>query len=44
MRTEKDIAIDNNISSNTVERIIDCYYELDSKIYKNTLPQVLSFD
>ena len=43
-RAEKDIAIDNNVSPNTVERIIDSYYELDSKVYKNTLPQVLSFD
>ena len=43
-RSEKDIAIDNNVSPNTVERIIDSYYELDSKVYKNTLPQVLSFD
>ena len=42
--SEKDIAIDNNVSPNTVERIIDSYYELDSKVYKNTLPQVLSFD
>jgi len=43
-RSEKDIAIDNNVSPNTVERIIDSYYELDSKVYKHTLPQVLSFD
>jgi len=43
-RSEKDIAIDNNVSQNTVERIIDSYYELDSKVYKHTLPQVLSFD
>lgn len=43
-RTEKDIAIDNNVSPNTVERIIDSYYELDNKVYKNILPQVLSFD
>ena len=43
-RSEKDIAIDNNVSPNTVERIIDSYYELDSKVYKNTLPKVLSFD
>ena len=43
-RSEKDIAIDNNVSPNTVERIIDSYYELDSKVYKNKLPQVLSFD
>ena len=43
-RSEKDIAIDNNVSPNTVERIIDSYYELYSKVYKHTLPQVLSFD
>ena len=43
-RSEKDIAIDNNVSPNTVERIIDSYYELDNKVYKHTLPQVLSFD
>ena len=43
-RSEKDIAIDNNVSPNTVERIIDSYYELDTKVYKHTLPQVLSFD
>ena len=43
-RSEKDIAIDNNVSPNTVERVIDSYYELDNKVYKHTLPQVLSFD
>lgn len=43
-RSEKDIAIDNNVSPNTVERIIDSYYELDDKVYKHTLPEVLSFD
>ena len=43
-RSEKDIAIDNNVSPNTVERIIDSYYQLDNKVYKNTLPQYLSFD
>lgn len=43
-RSEKDIAIDNNVSSNTVERIIDSYYQLDDKVYKNFLPKVLSFD
>ena len=42
-RSEKDIAIDNNVSLNTVERIIDSYYELDNKVYKHTLPEVLSF-
>ena len=43
-RSEKDIAIDNNVSPNTVERIIDSYYQLDDKVYKNYLPKVLSFD
>ena len=43
-KSEKDIVIDNNVSPNIVERIIDSYYELDSKVYKNTLPQVLSFN
>ena len=43
-RSEKDIATDNNVSPNTVERVIDSYYELDNKVYKSTLPQVLSFD
>ena len=43
-RSEKDIAIDNNVSPNTVERVIDSYYELDNKVYKHTLPHVLSFD
>lgn len=43
-RSEKDIAIDNNVSSNTVERVIDSYYKLDNKIYKSSLPEVLSFD
>ena len=43
-RSEKDIAIDNNVSPNTVERIIDSYYQLDDKVYKNFLPKVLSFD
>ena len=42
--SEKDISIDNNVSTNTVERVIDSYFELDSKVYKNTLPQALSFD
>ena len=42
-RSEKDIAIDNNVSPNTVERIIDSYFELQ-KLYKNYLPEVLSFD
>ena len=42
-RSEKDIALDNNVSPNTVERIMDSYYETQ-KIYKNNLPEVLSFD
>ena len=43
-KSEKDIAFDNNVSPNTVERIIDSYYELDNKAYKNSLPNALSFD
>ena len=42
-RSEKDIALDNNVSCNTVERIMDSYYETQ-KLYKNKLPKVLSFD
>lgn len=42
-RSEKDIALDNNVSPNTVERIIDSYYETQ-KLYKHYLPKVLSFD
>ena len=42
-RSEKDIAIDNNVSPNTVERIMDSYYNLD-KAFKNHLPEVLLFD
>ena len=42
-RSEKDIALDNNVSPNTVERIMDSYYETQ-KLYKNYLPRVLSFD
>jgi transposase len=42
-RSEKDIAMDNNVSPNTVERIMDSYYNT-IKIYKNFLPKVLSFD
>ena len=42
-RSEKDIALDNNISPNTVERIMDSYYETQ-KIYKHYLPEALSFD
>ena len=26
-RSEKDIALDNNVSPNTVERVMDSYYE-----------------
>ena len=42
-RSEKDIAIDNNVSPNTVERVMDSYYET-KKLYKYKLPEVLSFD
>lgn len=42
-RSEKDIAIDNNVSPNTVERVMDSYYE-SKKLYKYKLPEVLSFD
>ena len=42
-RSEKDIALDNNVSSNTVERVMDSYYETQ-KLYKYYLPKVLSFD
>ena len=42
-RSEKDIAIDNNVSPNTVERIIDSYYD-PIKIHKHYLPKILSFD
>ena len=42
-RSEKDIASDNNVSPNTVERIMDSYYETQ-KLYKHYLPKVLSFD
>ena len=42
-RSEKDIALDNNVSPNTVERIIDSYYN-GQKLYKHFLPNVLSFD
>ena len=42
-RSEKDIAIDNNVSPNTVERIMDSYYE-SQKLYKHYLPEVLCFD
>ena len=42
-RSEKDIASDNNVSPNTVERIMDSYYETQ-KLYKHYLPKVLLFD
>jgi len=42
--SEKDISINNNVSPNTVERIIDSYYELDDQVYKSFLPTALSFD
>ena len=42
-RSEKDIALDNDVSPNTVERIMDSYYETQ-KLYKHYLPEVLSFD
>lgn len=42
-RSEKDIALDNNVSPNTVERVMDSYYD-SQKIYKHYLPEVLSFD
>ena len=42
-RSEKDISIDNNVSPNTVERVMDSYYD-GVKLYKNHLPKVLSFD
>ena len=41
--SEKDIAKNNNVSPNTVERIMDSYYDTQ-KLYKNYLPKVLSFD
>ena len=42
-RSEKDIASDNRVSSNTVERVMDSFYETQ-KLYKHYLPEVLSFD
>lgn len=42
-RSEKDIAFDNNVSPNTVERVMDSFYE-SQKLYKYYLPEVLSFD
>ena len=41
--SEKDIAKNNNVSFNTVERVMDSYYKT-IKLYKNYLPKVLSFD
>lgn len=41
--SEKDIAKNNNVSPNTVERVMDSYYS-SVKLYKNYLPPVLSFD
>jgi len=41
--SEKDIAKRYHVSPNTVERIIDSYYE-GKKLYKNYLPEILSFD
>ena len=41
--SEKDIAINNNVSPNTVQRIIDSYYK-PLKLHKNYLPEALSFD
>lgn len=41
--SEKDIAKNNNVSPNTVERVLDSYYD-SVKLYKNYLPSVLSFD
>ena len=42
-RSEKDIAFDNNVSPNTVERVMDSYYNTQ-KTFKNYLPDVLLFD
>lgn len=42
-RSEKDIAFDNNVSPNTVKRVMNSFYETQ-KLYKNYLPEVLSFD
>lgn len=41
--SEVDIAHRFRVSPNTVERIIDSYYE-GKKLYKNYLPEILSFD
>lgn len=42
-RSEVDISNDNNVSPNTVERVMDSFYE-SQKLYKNHLPEVLLFD
>ena len=42
-RSEVDIAKDNNVSPNTVERVMDSFYKTQ-KLYKNYLPEVLLFD
>ena len=42
-RSEVDIALDNGVSPNTVERVMDSYYGT-IKLYKHYLPEVLSFD
>ena len=41
--SETDIALDNGVSSNTVERVMDSYYKT-LKLYKHYLPEVISFD
>ena len=41
--SEKDIANRYRVSPNTIERIIDSYYD-GQKLYKHYLPEVLSFD
>lgn len=41
--SEVDISNRYRVSPNTVERIIDSYYDTQ-KLYKNYLPEVLSFD
>ncbi len=41
--SEKDIAKRFRVSPNTVERVIDSYYD-GKKLYKHFLPEVLSFD
>ena len=42
-RSEVDISKDNNVSTNTVERIMDSFYN-SQKLYRNSLPEVLLFD